>query len=218
MGSITSDASLLNADPVTVHHATSITSNTSITSITSNTSNTFVPLITPATPFSGDNAQQETIVQALVLNEKDDIMIQDEAQDTEIRVEKQDRVFHLLEVNKVNLQDDEAIVVRKLGKPQAITIDPDISVMKTYEYKDMNIGFVNGIVDYVQVFATAGTIQIDNEVLPITIEDVTNALGGPDFEAEDGLVFQRNEYLIKIFTDETTGNVVSVDYYHLSST
>lgn len=198
LGSITSDASSELYGPVAVHQGISITSSVKQETVI-------------------QDKEQLSVVHALVRNEKQDIKIHDEEQDTEIRGQEQDRAFHLLEVNKITLQDDQDIVVEKLGKPQAIIIDPYISEMETYEYKDMNIGFINGMVDYVQVFPTGGTVQIDDTLLQITIQDITNALGEPDFEAEDGLVFQRNEYLLKIFIDEITGEVVSVDYYHMSA-
>jgi hypothetical protein len=127
-------------------------------------------------------------------------------------------VFQFEKVNNITLYDDQKTVVEKIGQPDLITKDPFFKGTETYEYPKMNIGFYNGMIEYVEVLAVAGNIQIDDTSIPILVEDLKRALGEPDYVAEDGIVFQRNEALIKIFIEESTQKLISIDYYHLSST
>jgi hypothetical protein len=126
--------------------------------------------------------------------------------------------FNLENVNGISLTDDVKAVTDKLGQPLSKAKDPDIAEMEVYTFPEMNIGFSDGIVSYVEVLVTAGTINIDGVSIPINQEALINALGEPDFVAEDGIVFQRHSALVKLFTDMETHEVTAIHYYHYSST
>jgi hypothetical protein len=81
----------------------------------------------------------------------------------------------------------------------------------------MNIGFSNGIVDYVEVLVNAGTAKIDGVQVPIEVDGMKKALGEPDFVAEDGFVFQRKQAIVKLFTSMETGEVTSIQFYDRST-
>jgi hypothetical protein len=125
--------------------------------------------------------------------------------------------FYLENVNGISLYDDMKAVIDKLGKPISKGKDPYSAELEVFAYPEMNIGFSDGIVNYVEVLVTAGTVNIDGVSIPIEQESLKNALGEPDFVAEDGIVFQRNAALVKLFTDIKTHEVTSIQYFHYSN-
>ncbi|TXK74844.1 hypothetical protein [Paenibacillus sp. N3.4] len=118
----------------------------------------------------------------------------------------------------ISLYDDAQTVEVKKGNPTAMVQDPQFIGAITYEYPDLNIGFDNNNVSFVQVPAEAGHIQINDQSVSLTVSEIRGLLGEPDYVAEDGLVFQRKEALIKLFLDPETQELISLNYYHLSST
>jgi hypothetical protein len=130
---------------------------------------------------------------------------------------KDKKQFRLETVNDISLHDDVKAVITILGKPLSKQKDPFFSELEIYAYPKMNIGFSNGIVNYVEVLVTAGTAKIDGVEVPIEVDGMKKALGEPNFVAEDGIVFQRNQALVKLFTSMETGEVTSIQFYHQSS-
>jgi hypothetical protein len=125
--------------------------------------------------------------------------------------------FKFENVNGISLYDDVKAVIDKLGQPLSKRNDPMFAELEVYAFPEMNIGFSDGIVNYVEVLAAAETVNIDGVSIPIDQEGLKNALGEPDFVAEDGIVFQRNAALIKLFKDIETHEVTSIHYYHHSN-
>ncbi|MEX2461457.1 MAG: hypothetical protein WD469_09230 [Paenibacillaceae bacterium] len=121
---------------------------------------------------------------------------------------------HLDSVNGITLTDDVNVVIDKLGQPVSKETDPFIAEMEVYVYPNMNIGFSDGIVSYVEVLVTAETIKIEGIPVPIGKEGLIKALGEPDFVAADGIVFQWNEAFIKLYTDMETHEVTAIHYFH----
>lgn len=118
----------------------------------------------------------------------------------------------------ISLYDDTESVIAKKGYPLTFVQDPHFVEAFTYEYPDMNIGFQDDIVTFVQIPAKVGHVQINDQWIPLTKTDVMRVLGEPDYVVEDGIVFQRGEALIKLFIESETQELISIDYYHLSST
>jgi hypothetical protein len=125
--------------------------------------------------------------------------------------------FNFENVNGISLYDDVKAVIDKLGQPLTKENDPFFAELEVYAYPEMNIGFSDGIVSYVEVLVAAGTVNIDGVSIPIKEEELINALGAPDFVAEDGIVFQRNTALVKLFKDIETHQVTSLHFYHQSN-
>jgi hypothetical protein len=125
--------------------------------------------------------------------------------------------FDFNNVNGISLNDNVKTVIDKLGQPLSKEKDAFTPEIVVYAYPKMNIGFSDGIVSYVEVLAAAGTVKIDGISIPIKPEGLKNAMGEPDFVAEDGIVFQRNVALVKLFTDMETHEVTSLQYYHHSN-
>ncbi|WP_261303767.1 hypothetical protein [Paenibacillus andongensis] len=125
-------------------------------------------------------------------------------------------ILHSLE--GISLDDNTEAVVAKKGYPLTFVQDPHFIDVFTYEYPDMNIGFQDGIVTFVQIPAEIGHVHINDQRISLTITDVKRLLGEPDYIAEDGIVFQRGEELIKLFIAPETQELIAIDYYDLSST
>jgi hypothetical protein len=126
-------------------------------------------------------------------------------------------IFHFYNVNGISLNDDVEAVIDKLGQPLSKEKDAFFAEMEVYVYPEINIGFSDGMVSYVEVLAAAGTASIDGVSVPIGQAEMIAALGEPDFVAEDGLVFQRNTAYIKLFTDMETHEVTGIHYYSHST-
>ncbi|GFZ81100.1 hypothetical protein GCM10008018_28330 [Paenibacillus marchantiophytorum] len=124
----------------------------------------------------------------------------------------------LFSLEGISLEDNTADVTAKKGPPSTIVEDPQFIGETIYQYPNFNVGFYEDVVSFVQVSATVGHIQINDQQIPLTVSELKQFLGEPDFVAEDGLVFQRRDTLIKLFVQPETQELISVDYYHLSST
>ncbi|MDB5055439.1 MAG: hypothetical protein JWM44_3489 [Bacilli bacterium] len=135
-----------------------------------------------------------------------------------VSADESNQAFQLTSVNGISLNDTKKTIVEKKGKPLSITKDPYMPELETYEYPQMKVGFSDGTVDFVEISAAAGIIQIDDTPIPSTIEDIKKALGEPDYVAEDGIVFQRKDALLKLFIDSVTLKLSSIDYYQISDT
>jgi len=143
-----------------------------------------------------------------------------------------DRVEHVIEViddtssqpilltsvNDITLYDDAADVIEKKGAPQQVTTDSEAVEYIVYEYANMTVNFQDQLVDYVEISNEATTLWLDQTEIPATIEAIKAALGEPDYTAEDGIVFQRNEALLKLFIDPNNGELETIAYYHIAST
>ncbi|UKS26382.1 hypothetical protein LOZ80_33495 [Paenibacillus sp. HWE-109] len=124
----------------------------------------------------------------------------------------------LFSLEGISLEDHTADVTAKKGPPSTIVEDPQFIGETIYQYPNFNVGFYEDVVSFVQVSATVGHIQINDQQIPSNVAELKQFLGEPDFVAEDGLVFQRRDTLIKLFLQPETQDLISVDYYHLSST
>lgn len=122
-------------------------------------------------------------------------------------------------VNHISLYDDVMEVLNKKGIPNHITDDPYFKDYKTYEYRDMSITFNNDLIDSVQLNVDSdSSIYLDERKVPATLDAITELLGSPDYQAEDGIVFERGEALLKLFVDKGSKQINAIAYYHIAST
>lgn len=122
----------------------------------------------------------------------------------------------LTSVGGVTLYDTPESVVLKLGEPDKIEQDEIWSELTIYNYPSVRVAFYSGQVQYVDVPA-AEHIRINDKDVPMTEEGLKACLGQPDFLAEDGIVFQRAEALLKLFLDESTREPLYVSFYHMAT-
>lgn len=122
-----------------------------------------------------------------------------------------------LTVEGISLYDDQKAVIEKLGKPLATQEDPYFKESEIYEYQHITIGFMDGIVEYVDVSSEAGSVYVNKTKIPLQESELLDRLGNPDFTEEDGLVFVRGETIIKLFRDSNSNKLLSLCYYHMAS-
>jgi len=124
----------------------------------------------------------------------------------------------LTSVNDISLYDEAADVIKKKGSPEHVTTNSELEEYIIYEYPNMTVNFLDQLIDYVEITNEATTIWLDQTEIPATIEAIKTALGEPDYIAEDGIVFQRNEALLKLFINPDNGELETIAYYHIAST
>ncbi|MGO4547899.1 hypothetical protein AB4Z29_24190 [Paenibacillus sp. 2TAB23] len=125
--------------------------------------------------------------------------------------------FKLQSVNDITLFDDPSAVIKKLGKPEQIVEDPYLNELYTYQYPNMAIVFSDGMLYSLEIPENAQTIIIDGIQLAATIKALEEALGQPDYETEDGIVFERGDALLKLFIDVDSNKLTSIHYFHRAS-
>jgi len=126
--------------------------------------------------------------------------------------------IYLTTVNDLSLYDSSADVMRKLGPPEQKATDSDLVEYTIYVYSDMSIYFRDELIDYVEISNEATTLWLDQTEVPATIEAIKAVMGEPDYNAEDGIVFQRKEAILKLFINPDNGELESIAYYHIAST
>lgn len=122
--------------------------------------------------------------------------------------------FTLQTVNGITLYDDPSLVIQKLGKPKSKTADPDLTDLITYEYPNMNVIFSGEFIQSVEMAENTKTLLIDGSEVAATVDAVKDALGEPDYVTEDGIVFERDEALLKLFIDADRQKLTSIHYFH----
>ncbi len=121
--------------------------------------------------------------------------------------------LQLLSVNGVSLYDSRQDVIRKLGEPLSTEKDELLAGMEMLHYPFMTIYLIGESIDFVEVAHTAERIVVDDVELLATEASIKEAFGEPDFVAEDGIVFIRNGFALKLFLDETTRDLTSITYF-----
>lgn len=118
--------------------------------------------------------------------------------------------FHSM--GDVTLHDDRKSVVRKKGRPLSINKDAYSGYIE-YQYEDITVGLYEDLVYYVHVDASPEKIKVNGKWLNLRKQELWQALGEPDFEAEDGDVYIRDLAAIKIYRDPETRAIAGVDLF-----
>jgi hypothetical protein len=124
--------------------------------------------------------------------------------------------FKLDTVCGISLYDSRDDVVAKLGQPSVIDKDEFFADLEVYRYEGLRVAFAGDFIQYVDIDPTHG-LDIDGKPVEATREALVKALGEPDYKAEDGIVFQRDEALLKLFLDPKTGKPQAISYYHIAT-
>jgi len=152
-------------------------------------------------PYAADQAASSPVMLAVM-----------PAQQTEMQS------ITLSTINNISLNDDVFSLLEKKGTPNRITTDPYLKEYTSYEYSDMKVIFNEDVIECIEISNEASTLYLDGIEMPATKEAIIKALGKPDFKAEDGLVFQRKNALLKLFINPNTKELESIAYYHIAST
>lgn len=121
-------------------------------------------------------------------------------------------------VNGIELTDTPETVISKKGEPIQIIRDPDLPYLQTFEYDEMNIGFFDDDLQYVEIPQSSGSLELgDGTNLSLTIDDIYRILGEPDYTAEDGIVYRDGHRMIKFYVDFSSEQISSAHYFHFYS-
>lgn len=118
-------------------------------------------------------------------------------------------------LNGISLADTREDVLRIKGKP--LNIVKNELGDQEYQYQDVTIGFQDKWITYISVPAQAGTFTLDGRTLTIGRTEIREALGTPDFSAEDGEGYTNGWSALKVFTDSQTSAIRSVDIFDATS-
>lgn len=83
----------------------------------------------------------------------------------------------------------------------------------------MEVAFSGRLVDSLSVLTENTTSQFEVDGIPVesTPESIHRVLGTPDFVADDGLVYQRGEALLKVYLEPGRNNIVIIRYYSMAN-
>lgn len=119
-------------------------------------------------------------------------------------------------MNGISLNDSKNDVIMKKGKPIKLTQDR-LTGCSEYHYNDAVVVVCDGIVDYVHVALSAEKMQINGSWVPLKKDNISSALGKPQFVADDGQVYIRGHQVIKVYDDPDTGALLGADFFDESS-
>ncbi|AFC33450.1 hypothetical protein PM3016_6850 [Paenibacillus mucilaginosus 3016] len=122
--------------------------------------------------------------------------------------------WELQRVNGLSMSDDLKTLYEIKGEPLAVEKDPLFKDEQIFVYEDCRVGLYQNFIQYILVPAAAGTIDIDGVRLELTADALRQALGEPDWKAEDGVVYQRGQAALKLFLSPENGSLTSVQYFH----
>ncbi|MGG2196956.1 hypothetical protein [Paenibacillus validus] len=123
--------------------------------------------------------------------------------------------FKLERVNGLSVTDDLKTVYEIKGEPKAVETDPLFKEERVLVYEDCKVGLHNNFVRFIVVSAAeAETVDIDGKTLPLDAVKLQDALGKPDWIAEDGVVYRSHSRALKLFIDAETGKLTAVHYFH----
>ncbi|MNZ96097.1 hypothetical protein D3C78_1152770 [compost metagenome] len=120
-------------------------------------------------------------------------------------------------INGISLYDSQDDVVRKLGEPVQVIQDPHLKDMSTYSYKGMNIVFRSDYIEVVEIVEGSDSLLIDGQRHEATLSHLTGLLGKPDYETEEGIVFERDDALLKLCIGPGSSELTYIHYFHPAS-
>ncbi|XID95944.1 hypothetical protein ACF3MZ_16145 [Paenibacillaceae bacterium WGS1546] len=113
----------------------------------------------------------------------------------------------------VSLGDSSAAVKSAWGDPDAVGPDDWLSGCDIWRYAGgRNVSVCDGFVEVVQIGSHAKTIDLSGREIPMDDGSLREALGAPDFSAEDGWGVAVGSEALKVFLDGD-GNVSSLDLF-----
>jgi hypothetical protein len=113
----------------------------------------------------------------------------------------------------IELGDDAFQVIEVWGRPNEVIVDDWQSGCETWNYKEgKNLGMCNERVYFVQVTAKAQNTSLDGQAISMETTKLRQALGNPEFLADDGWGVLRGNEALKVFVDEQ-GSLVSIDLF-----
>lgn len=117
-------------------------------------------------------------------------------------------------LNGVSLEDEKHEVLVKSGEPIDIKKDPYLGCPE-YHFRDVHVGICKdtGIIQYVHVDGSREDLKVNGKSIPMHIDAIHQALGKPYYTAEDGEVYVRGQYAIKVYMQPGSSEIEGVDFF-----
>ncbi|GBF77244.1 hypothetical protein PA598K_05780 [Paenibacillus sp. 598K] len=119
-------------------------------------------------------------------------------------------------INGVAMDGDLSDVLAALGEPTERTTDELLGTEEVH-YPKLTVGLYEGLVDYVVVPASAGSVRLGDTEALLALAQLRELLGEPDHVADDGLVYVRGPLALKLFTDEGGSALSTLEVYWAAS-
>ncbi|WP_208643808.1 hypothetical protein [Paenibacillus barcinonensis] len=117
-------------------------------------------------------------------------------------------------LNGVSLEDQKAELLARMGEPSAIQEDPYLGCDE-FNFDDVQVGICEdtGTIQYVHVKGSHDHWSLNGTVIPMQMDAIHQALGQPHYIAEDGEVYLRGQYAIKVYMKPGSGEVEGIDLF-----
>ncbi|WP_239618500.1 hypothetical protein [Cohnella mopanensis] len=117
------------------------------------------------------------------------------------------------QIDGIELGDPSSEVRGAWGNPGKIESDEWQSGCEVWSYTGgKNVGMCEGEVSFIQVTANAKSANLNGRMVKIADKDLRQALGKPEFQADDGWGVVNGSDSLKVFVDDR-GNPVSLDLF-----
>lgn len=117
-------------------------------------------------------------------------------------------------LNGVSLEDGKHELFARLGQPVAIEEDPYMGCPE-YHFRHVNVGICEdtGIIQFIHVDGSHDNLNLNGKSVPMQIDSIHQVLGEPYAIAEDGEVFLRGHYAIKVYMKPGSDQIEGVDFF-----
>ncbi|MBR2563386.1 MAG: hypothetical protein IKE29_02025 [Paenibacillus sp.] len=122
-------------------------------------------------------------------------------------------------LNGVSLESGKHELFNKMGEPLDIKEDPYLGCPE-YQFQNVHVGVCEDtdIIQYVHVDGSHDYLNLNGESIPMHIEPIHQALGEPYYVAEDGEVYIRGSYAIKVYMRPGSSEIEGVDLFDATVT
>lgn len=118
-------------------------------------------------------------------------------------------------INGISLNDSKSSLHNKLGLPVKVYTKDDMSEqVEMHQFAAQNVAMSGGHVKYVTIPKEAKQLSVNHVSMRMDRAEIERQLGKPDWIAEDGIVYQRGESVLKVYIDPVTGQILSVELFH----
>ncbi|WP_090924478.1 hypothetical protein [Paenibacillus polysaccharolyticus] len=117
-------------------------------------------------------------------------------------------------LNGVSLEDGKHELFAKLGQPDSIKEDPYMGCPE-YHFRHVNVGICEDtdMIQFIRVDGSHNYLNLNGESVPMHKDAIHQILGEPYAVAEDGEVFLRGHYAIKVYMKSGSNQIDAVDFF-----
>ncbi|MGO4531674.1 hypothetical protein AB4Z30_21545 [Paenibacillus sp. 2TAF8] len=141
-------------------------------------------------------------------------VMEEQVPEMTVAVDRSETFEQFRTLNGISLEDTKHELFTKLGQPISIKEDPYLGCSE-YHFRDVNVGVCEdtGVIQYVHVDGSHDDLKLNGKSIPMDIDAIHQALGKPYHVAEDGEVYLRGHYAIKVYMKLGSGEIEGVDFF-----